>query len=408
MKLSVDKADLGVPAGDRRVRVCERCEANISQELWTCPECGANLSDTNGVETMSTSFDSELARANLLRMRAEFRQAEDVCLRVLKRFPNSVAAHTLLGDIYSDQGLLEQSAQWYELALDLDPTSSSDRQKLDDVREQMKERDHISSIEQLGLPEVKAPEISKYGIATVIGLIILLSIVYAVRHGKIGGSSNPTVITTPIRATPDMNAAVAPTGNTNAKPSDSTTPVTSNNDDASATIGAPSEDRNLFQLIAQKSTVGTHLVSVLVDPRTRNATLTYTCAPDEDERKIGALLAKTALEQSAESTMVTIRSTKSDRLTYMADVPRTRFSETQTADWQQKATSPDAWIPYILTNEWPTKAPTDSGTTPATDSTAPATATSGTGDTTTNSATVDAFPDVPENHWATEKKGSKD
>ena len=105
--------------------------------------------------------------------------------------------------------------------------------------------------------------------------------------------------------------------------------------------------------------MGTHLVSVLQDPRTKIATLTYTLGEDDDERAIGAELARTVLEQTPDPTSVTIRGMKNDRLVYMADVPRARYTDTLSTDWQQKNTPPDAWVSYILTNEWPSKAGTD-------------------------------------------------
>ncbi len=44
--------------------------------------------------------------------------------------PDNVSAHSLMGDIYADQGRLDDAIQWYCLALDLDSDSMADRQKL--------------------------------------------------------------------------------------------------------------------------------------------------------------------------------------------------------------------------------------------------------------------------------------
>ena len=365
MKLNVDRADLGARVGDRRMRICNLCQADVSNGLAVCPECGAQLGAPRDVDPMSSSFDAELARANLLRMRAEYRQAEDLCLSVLKRFPNTVAAHTLLGDIYTDQGLLEQSAQWYELALELDPTSPTDLQKLEDVREQIKERDHISSIEQLGLPETRQTASTKIGVLSGVAVVLLLVVIYAARHGKFAGVSEPAVISTPIKATPDMIATSLSTTQPIAKAPDNAQAIPPT--DNSAAITPPvnsSEDHDLFVLVSEKSAMGPHLVSAMLDPRTKNVTLTYTSAADDDERKIGAILAKTALEQSPDAPMVTVRSSRAGKLSYTADVTRARLAETQTPDWQQKADSPDAWINYVLSNEWPLKVNVDTSTNP--------------------------------------------
>jgi hypothetical protein len=71
-----------------------------------------------------------LAAANLLRVRGLHDQAEARCIEVLRADPNNVHAHSLLGDIYQDQGRLEDARQWYQLALDLNPNSRPDREKL--------------------------------------------------------------------------------------------------------------------------------------------------------------------------------------------------------------------------------------------------------------------------------------
>lgn len=44
--------------------------------------------------------------------------------------PDNVAAHSLMGDIYFDQGRLDDAIQWYCLAIDLAPDNSADKVKL--------------------------------------------------------------------------------------------------------------------------------------------------------------------------------------------------------------------------------------------------------------------------------------
>ncbi len=69
--------------------------------------------------------------------------------------PQQRRRHTLLGDVYAERCDLEQAAQWYELALDLDPESRVDRQRLDEVRERMKAKQTASTAEQIGMPRQK-------------------------------------------------------------------------------------------------------------------------------------------------------------------------------------------------------------------------------------------------------------
>jgi len=94
----------------------------------------------------------DLARANLLRMRGDYPAAIEQCLSVLKRAPEDPDAHTLIGDIYAEQGNLGQAAQWYELALDLNPESAPDRQKLTYVQQRINDREVANAAQQIALP----------------------------------------------------------------------------------------------------------------------------------------------------------------------------------------------------------------------------------------------------------------
>lgn len=80
-----------------------------------------------------SSFDETnriLAQANLHRMRGEWEEAAAVCMEAMRLSPNDATAHSLLGDIYSDQGRLDEAIRWYCMALDIQPTSRTDRAKL--------------------------------------------------------------------------------------------------------------------------------------------------------------------------------------------------------------------------------------------------------------------------------------
>jgi hypothetical protein len=76
-----------------------------------------------------------LARANLLRMRGQWSEAVERCTEALRLDSRSAAAHSLLGDIYENQGRLDKAVHWYEQALDQDPDSVADKAKLARARE---------------------------------------------------------------------------------------------------------------------------------------------------------------------------------------------------------------------------------------------------------------------------------
>jgi len=96
-----------------------------------CTACGASIPPRCAPET--PEVETLLARANLHRIRSQWEDAEKACVDVLRRDPNNVHAHSLLGDIYRERGRLDDAAQWYRLALDLNPASATDRAKLAQV-----------------------------------------------------------------------------------------------------------------------------------------------------------------------------------------------------------------------------------------------------------------------------------
>jgi hypothetical protein len=62
-----------------------------------------------------------LAQANLERIRGQWAEAVETCVRVLRDNPGNADAHSLLGDIYRDQGEIDDAIQWYRMAVDLRP-----------------------------------------------------------------------------------------------------------------------------------------------------------------------------------------------------------------------------------------------------------------------------------------------
>src|SRR5688500_5066185 len=90
-----EKVALAVP-GSNKTKLCDKCFATMPSDAPFCPECGAPVGSSEGSDSEIYPL---LARANLLRMRAEYKQAENVCLSILKRYPNNSSTNTLLGDI---------------------------------------------------------------------------------------------------------------------------------------------------------------------------------------------------------------------------------------------------------------------------------------------------------------------
>ncbi len=107
---------------------CPSCTAELPEGSRYCPACGASREVSQGMADWRA--EPMLAEANLLRMRGQWQDAETRCIETLRLDPNNVHAHSLLGDIYRDQGRYDDAAQWYQMALDLNPASAADRAKL--------------------------------------------------------------------------------------------------------------------------------------------------------------------------------------------------------------------------------------------------------------------------------------
>ena len=115
--------------------ICSACWSVVPTGSHFCSSCGAQVSTS---VTGTQRLAALLSEANLYRMRARWLDAENRCIEAMRLDPNNVDAHSLLGDIYRDQGKLDEAAQWYQLALDLNPNSVGDKAKLAEVAKQQK------------------------------------------------------------------------------------------------------------------------------------------------------------------------------------------------------------------------------------------------------------------------------
>ncbi len=299
----------------------------------------------------------QIAKANLLRMRGDYKGAIAQCLSILKRYPDDSDAHTLIADIYAEQGDLGQSVQWYELALDLNPKSESDRAKLEAVQQRMKERDAASAVQQLGLPADRPSPWLYVGIMTVLALIIGIG-------AYMLGQRTETTGNTPQTRTVAISAPLESATTAGRSEPVTETPVNT------ITV-ASEEDRTLLQALAGRLPEGTVLLGAIQDPRTREITLTYSLRPEGREREAAAEIARMTLGQFANVSRVTLRGVRNGKLAHVATVERTRLSSTEVAGWAEANPGVDALSNAILEGEWPTAAPNPDAPVSSDGSTAP-------------------------------------
>lgn len=336
--------------GKNDAMICDRCFATVKHGSEFCPECGAPMGE-GPAEGSDAAIYPDLARANLLRMRGDYKAALQHCRTILHKFPNNVTANQLLGDLCLEIGDMPQAKEWYELALDIAPNHTQIQKKLNDVRQKLEQQETEGLVEQLGLPPSK-PKNGLIAVALSILVIGIAIVAYILGTKKpsteVAGTPTKTEIKAPVVTPPDNTGATATTGvetPTNPAPNTSTTPP--------STQGS-TEDSSLFSLVAQKSANGSKLIGLVVDPRTSLLTLTYRVESTDDKRLVGAELAATALDNSSTTRLITLRAVENGALAYLADVRREAYEETKTDAWRQaNGTELSAIAKHILSQEWP-------------------------------------------------------
>lgn len=305
----------------------------------------------------------ELGRANLLRLRGDYDGAVHQCLSVLKRMPDDIDAHVLVADIFAESGDLNQAAQWYDLALEIEPGNRGIKQKLEKVKERSSHRDIAETAEQLGLPP-DTPHMGMIagGVAALVLLISIASFVLGQKNSRLGTEKTLRV---PITAPPKMGSgtpdSVANKDASNDIPAEKSPLVPSASGQSGLGVLAQ-EDRSLTVTLSERTPLGMHISTVSEDPRSKVVILTYTVRPDEDARKIGSELAKAALDQVTDAITITLRGIRNEKLSYIADVSRDSVTSAYSAANNAPDTASDAYLSKVLSNEWSAPNPTTNST----------------------------------------------
>jgi len=333
-------ADLEAPERNKPLLFCQKCFAIIPDGAEYCAECGAPVLDDFS-EGSDSAVYPELARANLLRMRGEYKVAEDICLSILRRHPNSATANTLLGDICAERGDLKQAAEWYEMALDILPDSESDRHKLEVTRRRIKEHEAAETAKHLGLPESR-PKIGLW----VGGLVVFVLLVATVAY-LLGEQMNAR------RSTASRNVS-APVS---VPKESSRTGSAEGTLDSKTGVEAPTADL-LASVRSAAGAEASRIVGASRIPENMGVLLTMTATGTEDARLLAAQMGKAVLTGVADAPQTTLIVLRAGKVDYVGTVPRDRFQATTTEEWKtQNGDDSKAFADAVLTEEWPPPAP---------------------------------------------------
>jgi tetratricopeptide (TPR) repeat protein len=307
---------------DKKSSFCEKCFATVPEGSPYCPECGASMDATQPAASDAEIYPA-LARANLLRMRGEYKQAEDVCLGILRRLPNNASAHTLLGDICAERGDLEEAVQWYDLALELMPDSQADREKLASVRRRIADREAAASAEKIGIPKARSTSV------WVLGVALLLLAIIGIGAFILGRKSLPVQQ----RAQVDVGTKqpIEDVG-TKEKTPPAQPHVDQESDDLQATLRQdPDLAKRVFEVVPSEMTVSIQ------------------GSDQEDLRSLILSVAGKVLEHAPNTQRVTVKCLSGVTVLRQATVERTVYEQAKAILKEGEKLSPDS----VLSNEWP-------------------------------------------------------
>lgn len=110
---------------------CEDCRIVVEDDVRFCPKCGKELaSEERAPKLDGSNVESLLASATLHKIRSEWEAAIADATDALRLDPRNPDIASLLGDIYAEQGMLDEALVWYQMAVELNPNSEVDRERL--------------------------------------------------------------------------------------------------------------------------------------------------------------------------------------------------------------------------------------------------------------------------------------
>ncbi len=316
-------------------------------------------------------LQAELARVNLLRIRGDVSSSKTLCLSILKRFPESVDAHVMMGDLHTEQGDLAPAAEWYSLALDLDRNAPGVNVKLARVQAALdisgqasRSRTMILTGKRMSpwlIVAVVASTIAVFSVAYIAGLGSTpqvanqkASISDRIESPKSVDTSVKPTTTAPL--TTSVNNLTVPSNQPGPTPSSVQTPGASQETKSTGvkdTVVSVVEDQKIYDQVSNHSRFGKHIVSVIADPREKSLILTYNVAQGEHGRYMGAVLAAAALDYDNKILSVTIRGVRNGVLSYVADVPREKVMAVEEREKQNvQELENKNWIDEVLSNEY--------------------------------------------------------
>lgn len=294
----------------------------------------------------TTDIDRQLAQVNLLRIRGQFEEARLRCLKLLNDFPQSAAAHTLMGDICVDKDDLTQAVEWYDMALGIIPESVADQKKLESVRKRLKDSETADTAAMLGLPTTR-PKVGMFAAAFLaLFVVVALGSYFAGRQMQAAShAKEKQVVDAPIHI-PGTEPTVV-----NRSSDQTASGIESVETPRNPTPSRVEIDRQLLGSLVPGAPEGVQLLEAMLDPRTNLVWVTAECPPEANPRDAAAHVGTHALAKIENCPLVTVRILQNGTVTVIADVRRDSVVQSEVSEGQ-------AWVDAVLSNVWPVAQPT--------------------------------------------------
>ncbi len=235
-----------------------------------------------------STFEGDLARINVLRLRGDFDGAKELCRALLFHKPESEQAHALMGDLSLESGEYREAADWYEMAASHAPDSANLKRKADLARRRVEETEALDTARRMGIPATRGKMHLFAG--AMLGLVVIVSLIAFTIGGQLGREGKVQTINDPLMLSP----APAPGPDS---------------PDAPKIEGfkLPSSDQSVLDKLKSSSTLGSRILLAYRDPRGPMLVVSLEAPPGEFTKVALSTDAATLLAENTDVQAVGLR-----------------------------------------------------------------------------------------------------